>query len=152
MRNNRRLVPIALLALAGLLHPAILHAEEAEAPSLYKRMGGYDTLAAIFDNVAPKMAADPMFAAFFSGHATDSDIRQRQRALELLCQDSGGPCRYTGRPLKTAHGGLAISTAQWSAFLQHFGDTMAELKVGAPEQQELLAMVGKYKSDIVEKP
>ncbi|HEX9638320.1 MAG TPA: hypothetical protein VGB99_12340, partial [Acidobacteriota bacterium] len=85
MRHDRRLVAIGiLLALTGLAGPVALHAEEAAAaPTLYQRLGGYDTLAAIFDNVAPKMAADPKFAAFFSGHATDSDIRQRQRALEL---------------------------------------------------------------------
>jgi len=110
MTRSWRLVLIGTaLAMGGLGYSAFLEAEESpSAPALYKRLGGYDTLAAIFDNVAPRMAGDSLFAPFFMGHATDSDLRQRQRALELLCQDSGGPCRYTGRPLKTAHGGLGV--------------------------------------------
>lgn len=121
-------------------------------PSLYQRLGGYDALAAIFDDVGPRLASDPQFAPFFSGHATDSDLRQRQRAIELLCQDSGGPCFYTGRPLKKAHGGLAITEAHWGAFLKHLTATLDHLKVAAKNKDEVVALVGRYKADIVEKP
>jgi hemoglobin len=153
LMSRRGTAGLAVFALAGLaLVAAGEEAKVPKPPSLYQRLGGYDTLAAVFDDVGPKLAKDPLFAKFFSGHATDSDIRQRQRAIELLCQDSGGPCFYTGRPLRQAHGGLAIGEAQWSAFLGHLTATLDHLKVGAKEKAEVLTMVGRYKSDVVEKP
>jgi len=121
-------------------------------PSLYQRLGGYDRLAAVFDDTAPRMAADPQLSRFFAGHATDSHLRQRQMLLELLCQESGGPCTYTGRPLKSAHGGLGIAEADWNAFQKHFTAAMDQLKVGEQEKGEVLALVGRYKAEIVEKP
>lgn len=124
----------------------------AKPPSLYQRLGGFDTLAAMFDDTAPRMAADPQFARFFAGHARDSDLRQRQRLLELLCSDTGGPCTYTGRPLKQAHTGLGVTEAHWNGFLNHFTAALDKLKIGAKEKGEILAMVGRYKSDVVEKP
>jgi hemoglobin len=82
--------------------------KDSKTPSLYQRLGGYDTLAAVFDEVGGRMAADPELEQFFKGHSTDTLLHQRQRALEFLCHEMGGPCAYTGRPLKRAHGGLAI--------------------------------------------
>jgi hemoglobin len=124
----------------------------AKAPTLYQRLGGFDKLAAVFDDVAPRLAGDPQLGRFFSGHSTDSNLRQRQRLLELLCQETGGPCAYTGRALKTAHTGLGIGSADWSAFLKHLTATLDHLQLGQQEKAELLALVERYRSDIVEKP
>jgi len=146
-------VAFAALVLGGQAPSA--HGQEqkgAKAPTLYQRLGGFDRLAATFDDVAPRMASDPQLARFFSGHATDSDLRQRQRLLELLCQETGGPCSYTGRPLKTAHAGLGVSSADWNAFLKHFGASLDHLQFGKQEKTELLSLVERYKSDVVEKP
>jgi len=123
-----------------------------KAPTLYQRLGGFDRLAATFDDVAPRLATDPQLARFFSGHATDSNLRQRQRLLELLCQETGGPCTYTGRTLKTAHVGLGVGSADWSAFLKHFTASLDHLQFGKQEKAELLSLVERYKSDVVEKP
>ncbi|HLG16326.1 MAG TPA: group 1 truncated hemoglobin [Blastocatellia bacterium] len=152
---RRKQITVALTAammFVGLTASA--HGQGAKGPkplSLYQRLGGYDGLAAIFDDVAPRMAADPELARFFTGHSTDSDLRQRQRLLELLCQETGGPCVYTGLPLKKAHGGLGISESQWKTFQKHLTATLDHLKIGAKEKGELLAIVGGYKADIVEK-
>ena len=125
--------------------------KDFKAPSLYQRIGGYDSLAAIFDEVGGRMAADPQLEQFFKGHSTDTLLNQRQRALEFLCHEMGGPCAYTGRPLKRAHGGLAISESQWKAFLGHLTATLDHQKVAEKEKGEMLALVGHFKSEIVEK-
>ena len=140
--------------LLGWQAPSV-HSQEQKgmkALTLYQRLGGFDRLAAMFDDVAPRMATDPQLARFFTGHATDSDLRQRQRLLELLCQETAGPCTYTGRPLKAAHAGLGVGSADWNAFLKHFTASLDHLGFGKAEQTELLSLVERYKSDIVEKP
>jgi hemoglobin len=123
----------------------------SKAPSLYQRIGGYDALAAIFDEVGGRMAADPQLEQFFKGHSTDTLLNQRQRALEFLCHEMGGPCAYTGRPLKRAHGGLGITESQWKAFLGHLTATLDHQKIAEKEKGEMLALVGHFKSEIAEK-
>jgi hemoglobin len=152
MKSRTLAVVGSALLLAGSAPSLFGQTKEAKPPSLYQRLGGYDGLAAVFDDFAPRLFRDPQFAAFFSGHSTDSNVRQRQRVLELLCQDTGGPCAYTGRPLKQAHDGLPVSDAHWNAFLQHFGASLDQLKVGAKEKGELIALVERYRSDVVPKP
>jgi hypothetical protein len=39
---------------------------QQNAPSLYKRVGGYDALAAVTDDFLGKLAGDPQFAKFFA--------------------------------------------------------------------------------------
>jgi len=142
----------ATFVLGGQAPRALGQEQTPKTPSLYQRLGGFDRLAALFDDVAPRMAVDPQLARFFSGHATDSDLRQRQRLLELLCAETGGPCTYTGRPLKTAHAGLGVGSADWNAFLEHFSASLEHLQVAKGDKDELIALVVRYKSDIVEKP
>lgn len=125
--------------------------KDSKASSLYQRLGGYDTLAAVFDEVGSRMASDPELEQFFKGHSTDTLLNQRQRALEFLCHEMGGPCAYTGRPLKRAHGGLGINESQWKAFLKHLTATLEHQKVAEKEKGEMLALVGRFKSEIVEK-
>jgi hypothetical protein len=40
--------------------------------SLYKRLGGYDVIAAVIDDMFTAMRADPAFARFGAGRSLDS--------------------------------------------------------------------------------
>ena len=142
----------ALLMLVG--QAAIVRGQkkgESKTPSLYERLGGSDKLGAIFDDVGPRMAADPLLAKFFQGQSPEALTAQRNRTVEFLCHETGGPCQYTGQPLKKAHGVLHINEAQWKAFLRHLGETLDHLKIADKEKHEMLALVGHFKSEVVEK-
>lgn len=121
-------------------------------PSLYKRLGGFDAIAAVVDDFVPRLVGDPQVGRFFTGHANDSKMRVRELAIELICQATGGPCVYIGRPMKTAHAGLGISESDWTIATKHLTATLEKLKVPANEQTEFLALVTSLKKDIVEKP
>lgn len=73
---------------------------ESKTPSLYERLGGSDKIGAIFDDVGPRMAADPLLSQFFQGQSPEALTGQRNRTVEFLCHETGGPCEYTGQPLK----------------------------------------------------
>jgi hemoglobin len=118
--------------------------------SLYKRLGGYDAIAAVTDGFVPKLVKDPMLAKYFV-HSEDTLKHIRQMAVDLLCAVTGGPCVYVGRDLKTAHKGLGISAAEWDASVQYLVETLDELKVPMKEKNELLALVATLKADIVER-
>jgi len=57
---------------------------------------------------------------------------------------------YTGRDMKTAHQGMRLSEADWSALIGHLGATLDHFKVPDTERQAVLGFVQSIKKDIVE--
>jgi len=117
--------------------------------SLYKRLGGYDALAAVTDDFLNRLATDPKEGRFFVGLSADSKTRVRQHVVDFLCVATGGPCKYTGRDMVTAHTGLGITEEDWSIAVKALGDTLNKFKVPAPEQQDVVTAVAPLKGQIV---
>ncbi len=139
------------LALAVLLVIVSTSAFAAEPqPSLYKRLGGYDALAAVTDDFIGRLAADKSLSRFFVGHSKDSLGRIRQLVVDQLCAATGGPCIYVGRDMKTAHQGMGITEADWSAAVGHLTATLDKFKVPEREKNEVLGAISSFKKDIVE--
>ena len=120
--------------------------------SLYKRLGGYDALAAATDDFIGRMATDPQLAKFFAGHSKDSLARIRQLVVDQLCAATGGPCVYIGRDMKTSHAGLGITEKDWDASVRHLVASLDKFNVPAKEKDDVLGAIGGLKKDIVEKP
>ena len=127
-------------------------AQQTTAPSLYKRLGGYDALAAVTDDFLGRLATDPAFSRFFAGHSSDSIKRIRQNVVDQLCAATGGPCTYVGRDMKTSHAGLGITEKDWDASVRLLVATLEKFAVPGKEKDEVLATVSTLKKDIVEKP
>jgi hemoglobin len=137
--------------LAGLVTLPMLAPELAaqEKATLYKRLGGYDALAAVTDDFIGRLATDPGLGRFFAGHSKDSLGRIRQLIVDQLCAATGGPCIYVGRDMKKAHDGLGISEADWDTTVKHLVATLDKFKVPKKEKDEVLAAISGMKADIV---
>jgi hemoglobin len=143
---------LATFLLGGLLAAAgTLRAAEGP-PSLYKRLGGYDAIAAVTDDFFARLGGDPTLARFFGGLSKDSLGKFRQHVVEQICAASGGPCVYMGRDMKTSHAGLGVTEAEWNTTVKHLVAALDKFRVGEKEKGELLATVSTLKKDIVEKP
>ena len=118
--------------------------------SLYRRLGGYDAIASIVDEMFSLLQADPRFARFAMGRSLDSHKRARQLLVDQLCALSGGPCFYIGRDMKTSHMGLKITDSEWNANLELTRQALEKIGIGRTEQAEFLSMFDRYKADIVE--
>ena len=147
--SPRRLAPLTAVVL--LLFAGAAQAQEAAAP-LYKRIGGYDAIAAVVDDFLGRLAADPQVGRFFQGVSAEHGKAIRQHAVDLVCQATGGPCFYIGRDMKPSHTGLGITKADWDKTVTHFLATLDKFKVPQKERDELVAIVGSLEKDIVEKP
>ena len=119
--------------------------------SLYKRLGGYDAIAAVSDDFIGRLAADKQLSRFLVGMSADSQKRLRQLVVDQLCQATGGPCIYIGRPMKTAHAGLGITESDWQLTVKHLVASLDKFKVPEKEKNEFLALASSLKPDIVEK-
>lgn len=124
-------------------------AMETQQRSLYQRLGGYDALAAVTDDFITHLATDPEMGRFFTGLSNDSKIRVRQHVIDFLCVATGGPCKYTGRDMKTAHTGLNISDAEWNKSVRYLVGTLDKFKVPEKEKSEVLGAISGLKGDIV---
>jgi hemoglobin len=68
---------------------------------------------------------------------------------ELVCEVTGGPCKYTGKNMKDAHAHLHITETEWKIMAADFKKSLDKFKVPQTEQKELFDIVGKTKADIV---
>jgi len=118
-------------------------------PTLYQRLGGYDALAAVTDDFITHLGTDPQLGRFFTGLSTDSKVRVRQHVIDFLCVATGGPCKYTGRDMKTAHTGLNISEPDWNTSVKYLVGTLEKFKVPEKEKSEVLTAISGLKGDIV---
>lgn len=126
--------------------------QQSAEPSLYKRLGGYDAIAAVSDDFIGRLANDKQLSKFLIGLSDDSKKRLRQLVVDQLCAATGGPCLYIGRDMKTSHAGLGITESDWQITVKHLVATLEKFKVPQKEKDELLAIASSLKKDIVEKP
>ncbi len=118
--------------------------------TLYERLGGYDAISAVANDLLPRLQADSRLGRFWQHRGEDGLKREKQLLIDFLCSSAGGPLYYTGRDMKISHKGMKISEGDWSAFLGHLNATLDAFKVPQAERDEVVAFVQSTKSDIVE--
>ena len=118
--------------------------------TLYERLGGYDAISAVVNDLLPRLREDPQLARFWQHRGEDSLKRSKQLLIDFLCSSAGGPLYYTGRDMKTSHEGMRISESDWSAFVGHLNATLETFQVPQAERDELVAFVQSTKKDMVE--
>jgi hemoglobin len=124
---------------------------EQTTASLYTRLGGYDAIAVVADDLLPRLVSDPQLGRFWAHRAADSVRREKQLLIDFLCASAGGPLYYTGRDMATSHKGMGISAKDWEIFLGHLRATLDKFQVPEKERREVLAFIDSTRADIVEK-
>lgn len=115
--------------------------------TLYERLGGIDAITAVVEAFRDEVAGDDRINLKFA--RTDL-ARLRKMLIDQVCEATGGPCRYNGRSMKEAHAGMKVTNGEFDALVQDLVTTLNQFKVPSGEQDELLAILGPLKSDIVE--
>ena len=89
----RRTIPVLFLLLAISATQALAappQAAGAQQKSLYQRLGGYDAIAAVTDDLMARLIGDPQLARFFKGLNAESQKRLRGHFVDFLCEKTGG--------------------------------------------------------------
>lgn len=118
--------------------------------SLYERLGGYDAITAVANNLLPRLQADPELGRYWQHRGEDGIKREKQLLIDFLCSSAGGPVYYTGRDMMTSHKGMKITESDWSAFLGHLNATLEAFQVPQAERDQVVAFIQSTKPDIVE--
>ena len=120
------------------------------ADTLDARLGGYDGIATVADDLLARLQADAQLGRFWQHRGEDGVRREKQLLVNFLCASAGGPMYYTGRDMKISHRGLGINESDWQAFIGHVEATLATFEVPASERADVLGFVNGTKADIVE--
>lgn len=139
------------LFLIPLLFLLIFASNTISQESLYKRLGGYDAIAAVTDDFVIRLITNPDMQKFFTGASDDSKKKIRQHIVDFFCEKTGGPCYYTGRNMKDSHKGMKITESEWNIAAGLLVETLNKFKVPKNETDEFLAIVVSTHDDIVEK-
>jgi len=115
--------------------------------SLYQRLGGKESIAAVVADFCARSVADNRIKAKYG--KTDA-ARLEQMLVDQICEAAGGPCTYTGRDMKQAHAHMGVTAAEFDAQVEVLVASLSHFDVPQAEQDELLGMLAPMRADIVE--
>ena len=77
--------------------------------TLYKSLGGKKAITAVVDDFVGRVAADDRINGFFKATAADPArlAKFKKNLVDQICEAAGGPCKYKGKDMKTAHAGMS---------------------------------------------
>ena len=139
--------------------PAATTQAAANKASLFNRLGGMNAIKAVVHDFVGRAAADPKvnftranMAGVTPWAASPEHVAHLEAMLvDFICGATGGPCKYTGKDMATAHKGMKITDEEFGAIAADLKLSLDKFKVPVPEQTELLAIVGGTRADIVGK-
>ncbi len=135
--------------LAAMALAAALLAAPARAGTLYDDLGGRAGVQRIADGMLQRALSDPRIKDKFQ----DADIERLQGLLMLdFCKLAGGPCRYPGRDMATAHADLNLAPRHFNAIVEDLQDSMQAEGIPFRTQNRLLALLAPMHRDIVAPP
>lgn len=135
------------------LNSSLASNEPVKMKPLYERLGGKKAIEAVVEDFVARVASDERINGFFKDAASDPKrlARLKMNLVNQICQASGGPCKYKGKDMKTAHRGMGVTEAAFGALVEDLVATLDKFKVPEAEKRELLGLLAPMKGDIVEK-
>jgi hemoglobin len=153
MRKSVSGVLVISAILIGVSTVGVL-GQAAKEKSLYDRLGGKKSIAAVVDEFVGRVAADKRINAYFAATASDAKRLKKFKSnlVDQICEAGGGPCKYKGKTMKAAHMGMGVTGGDFNALVEDLVGALDTFKVGQHEKDQLLGALGPMKGDIVEKP
>ena|SRR5688500_1736365 len=146
-----RLSVVCLVATVAL-GPAIAQESVPRPKSLYERLGGAYPISVVVDAFIERLLVNATLNANPAIDKARGSVPKQGlkfHVTTLVCEATGGPCKYAGRSMQESHKHLNISEKEWAAMMADFKATLDAFKVPAQEQQELFAIVESTKPQIV---
>jgi hemoglobin len=115
-------------------------------PTLFERIGGEAKLRAVVDDFMTVMESDDRINFTFA----ETDIPKfKQLLYEQICELTRGPCRYTGRDMRTSHEKLNIDDAMFNALAEDLYIAFERQKVPYRLQNKVVVLLAPMQREIV---
>ena len=133
--------------------PALAQGPAGEpAKPLYERLGGLKGITLVVDDFIDRLVKNSTLnrnPEINAGRKRSPAPYLKFHVSALVCEVTGGPCKYTGKDMKSSLAHMNITEKEWGVMVGEFKKSLAKFRVPAREQQELFEIVGKTKPDIV---
>lgn len=122
--------------------------------TLFNRLGGKKAITAVVDDFVTNCATDERIKSFFTNTAKNPArlTNFKNNLVNQICQAAGGPCKYTGKDMKTAHHGMGVKGEHFDALVEDLTKSLDKHHVAEADKSTLLGVLGPMKNDIVEEP
>jgi hemoglobin len=130
-------------------------AKPSGTQTLWDKLGGEKNVAKVVDDLFASAGADPKVNFF-----RDKDFRPtaeevatlKKKVIEFFSAATGGPLKYNGKDMKSAHKNMRITDAEFDAFAGHLKKALEKNGATAEDVKTVMDAVGGTRKDIVEKP
>ena len=140
------LVALSSLATFNTHAQTAAPASVAKNDALYQALGGKPGLQALMDVFVAGLKADKRIGEQFKD--TKSSFLASQ-LVDQVCMVTGGPCKYDGADMKTAHADMGITRANFNALVEVLQVSMDARNIPFSTQNQLLALLAPMHRDIV---
>ncbi len=126
----------------------------APSRTLWDRLGGEEAVKLVVHDFVAAAGKNPKVNATRNGKfkLDDKGVANQEKLLvDLVSANSGGPRKYTGKDMKTAHAGMQITDAEFDAAVADLVGVLKKHKVPQKESDELVKIIAGTRKDVVEK-
>jgi len=133
--------------------------------TLFDRLGGQQGLTAIIEDFTARALEDPRVNWERKGvkhggifgrdesvawTATPTNVvKLKKHLVQFLALATGGPAKYDGKEIKSAHAGMRIGNPEFDAVIGDLKASLDKLRIPDKEQKELLAIIESTRPQIV---
>ncbi len=126
---------------------------EPKKTTLWERLGGEKGVQKVVDDLVAAVIEDPK-VNFLRDGTVKLDKKGvdslKQKLVEMISETTGGPLKYSGKDMKTAHAGMKITAAEFDALGKALVEVLKKNKVAQTDIDDLMKIVGTTKPLIVE--
>ncbi|HYK46962.1 MAG TPA: group 1 truncated hemoglobin [Parafilimonas sp.] len=119
-----------------------------QKPSLYERLGGEPGLRKIVNDILDRNLNNPLIGRHFQN--TDME-RLKQLVFDFFSMGTGGPHKYTGKDMRSAHAGLNISEQDFLIGNDDVLRALEENGIAEADRNEVIGILNSMKEDVIRK-
>ena len=128
--------------------PAATSAAPAAPAGLYQALGEKPGITRLVDDFVNRVVKDPRIGGHFKDTKPDA---LKQSLTDQFCQLSGGPCKYEGADMKSAHADMDINKGHFNALVEVLQSAMDAQGIPFAQQNRLLALLAPMHRDVITK-
>lgn len=148
MRTNSSIAGACIAALAIAASSATFAQSSTDGDALFQQLGGKPGISKIVQDFLPIIMADARIKEAFE----DTDLERLGLMLaEQFCELSGGPCKYSGKDMKTVHQDAVVTNAHFNALAEDLQLAMEKNNIPSRAQNKLIAKLAPMQRQIVNK-
>lgn len=154
MTHSKTFIALAISLGGWLAAPAFAQtaadpaATTAAPAGLYQALGEKPGITRLVDDFVNRVVKDPRIG----GHFKDTKPAALKESLtDQFCQLSGGPCKYEGADMKSAHADMDINKGHFNALVEVLQSAMDAQGIPFAQQNRLLALLAPMHRDVITK-